>query len=60
MLTKHGMLTPDSLGDFGSTKKAAFVERHGPAVASKEDRHKLKDPVPVRHALSSKTRTGRP
>jgi hypothetical protein len=50
-MVKHGMLTDKSLGDFGTTKKAAWVERHGPAVAAEGDQGKLRDPVPLREVL---------
>lgn len=38
------MLTNESISDF-STKKAEYVENDGYLVASKEDKHKIKNPV---------------
>jgi hypothetical protein len=46
-MEKNGMLTENSLSDYDTTKKAAYYEKNGFAVADENNKYKLKDPQPV-------------
>ena len=47
-LMKHGMLTEDSLSDFGTCKKAEYFDENGFGVADEANKDKLKAPRPVK------------
>jgi hypothetical protein len=43
-MEKNGMLTPDSMSDFDSTKKAEYIDKESPLVADEANKSKLKKP----------------
>lgn len=51
-MEKNGMLTEESLSDFGGHKKAEFVDADGPLVADGPNKDKLNRPVKLADALS--------
>lgn len=46
-MEKNGMLTNDSQSDFDSSKKAAYYDEAGFAVADEQHKNKLKVPTPL-------------
>lgn len=52
MKIKYGNLTEDSKSDFDRTKKAEYVDAHENKVADKENKHKLKNPRPIKEFLN--------
>lgn len=43
-MEKNGMLTEESMSDFDFTKKAAYYDEAGYAVADEANKHKLAKP----------------
>lgn len=48
-MEKNGMLSEKSHSDFDKTKKAEYYDEEGFAVADKDNRHRLKTPVPLKN-----------
>lgn len=46
-LTKHGMLTAESLSDFDTVKKAEYFDDEGFEVADEDNKSKLKTPKKI-------------
>lgn len=52
-MEKNGMLTSESLSDFDNTKKAAYYDAEGYAIADASNKHKLKNPKDIKELTSA-------